>query len=663
MKKTIISSVAALALIVGVGSASAQTMTAAEMQAMIAQLTAQLALLSGTTTTPTMSSYVHPGVTLRVGSKGVAVTALQNALNNLGFSAGKADGVYGKGTAAAVKAFQMSKGLGADGVAGNNTHGALVVALSGTTTTPTTPGTSTGNGTLSGTEGYLSNDNKLGAYNNTKVIESEKDKAVYGFEVTAKDADQKIDSLSVVLKNSNGASSKKITRYASDISVWLDGKEIGRKSISNYSSDSSDEYTYRFTGMDGVVKQNMKGSVLIAVSSVTTMDSTDALNETWSINVGTAIAGTANYVSAVSANGRYRDYGSSKSSSVIDFQKAGGVSSDQKFKVTTASSNPVAQTVQVSNTADTSDALLLSFDAKAENAGMIVQKVPVVIKTTSGSVDGVAPNPEAIVKVVKLYANGTLLATESLPTGVSTQTVTFGNNSKLNYTIASNATVKFEIRADLHDIENTGFITTDFDNGDKVSASVDSSTITVELDNVNKDTVSNKTGVSTGSDQTLRADGMMVTMGAMSSTASSNNAGEILNRTISIPVTIKALDDTVYVDNFANNAATIGATSSTIAFTFEDDAGNTKTIVNSATLTSTNATVEGNGYRIDSGTEKTFNLTIIVTGVTSQAQKQYRVQLNQGQSFTDSALTAGSAIQALSPANAFETGYFALNLN
>jgi len=392
------------------------------------------------------------------------------------------------------------------------------------------------------------------------------------------------------------------------------------------------------------------------------MDSTDATYETWSINVGTAIAGTANYVSAVSANGRYRDYGSFKSSSVIDFQKAGGVSSDQKFKVTTASSNPVAQTVQVSNTADTSDALLLSFDAKAENAGMIIQKVPVVITTTNGGVDVVAPNPEAIVKVVKLYANGTLLATESLPTGLSTQTVIFGDNSKLNYTIASNATVKFEIRADLHDIENTGFVTTDFDNGDKVSVSVDSSTMTVELDNGNKDTVSNKSGVSTGNDQTLRADGMMVTMGAMSSTAPSNNAGEIINRTISIPVTIKALDDTVYVDNLAQNAA-VATSTNALAFTFEDNAGATKAIVNSATLTSTNATVEGNGYRIDSGTEKTFNLTIIVTGTTGQAQKQYRVQLNQGQSFTDSALTTGSAIQTLSPANAFETGYFALNLN
>ncbi|HQV64861.1 MAG TPA: hypothetical protein PKZ56_01370, partial [Candidatus Paceibacterota bacterium] len=339
-----------------------------------------------------------------------------------------------------------------------------------------------------------------------------------------------------------------------------------------------------------------------------------------------------------------------------------GVSSDQKFKVTTASTNPVAQSVQVSNTSDTPDKLLLAFDAKAENAGMIVQKVPAIVTTTIGLADGVAPNPEAIVKTLKLYANGTLLATESIPSGVSTQTVTFGNISKLNYVIASNATAKFEIRADLNDIENTGIVSTDFDNGDKVAVSVNSGTMTVELDNVNKDTVSNVTGSSTGENQDLRAEGMLVTMGAMSTSATSNDAGAIINRTISIPVTIKALDSTVYVDNAIQNAATVSGTNA-LSFVFEDSAGAAFTIVNSATFTSSNAPVEGNGYRVDSGTERSFMITIIANGAALDTQAQYRVQLTQGQSWTNAALTTGSAIQDLSPVNSYESSYFSLNLN
>jgi peptidoglycan hydrolase-like protein with peptidoglycan-binding domain len=593
-------------------------------------------------------------------SQNANVKAAQTALNAcVSGSNLVVDGKFGPLTKGVFVSFQNSKNIKPDGIIGPVTAQHLADCSGGAAVN----NGSNGSTVMSGTEGYLSNDVKLGAYNSTKVMEGDRDKVVFGFEVLAKDADQKIDGLSIALTNSNGASSKKITRYASEISVWLDGKEIGRKSVSNYSSDSSDVYTYRFTGMTGVIKQNMKGQVVIAVSGTTTMDSTDATNEAWAINVGTAVSGSTNYVSAVSPNGRYRDYGSAAlASSTIDFQKAGGVSSDQKFKVTTASTNPVAQSVQVSNTSDTTDKLLLAFDAKAENAGMIVQKIPAIVTTTIGLADGVAPNPEAIVKTLKLYANGTLLATESIPSGVSTQTVTFGNISKLNYAIAANATAKFEIRADLNDIESTGIVSTDFDNGDKVAVSVNSGTMTVELDNVNKDTVSNVTGSSTGENQDLRAEGMLVTMGAMSSSATSNNDGEIINRTISIPVTIKALDSTVYVDNAIQNAATVSGTNA-LSFVFEDNTGATDTIVNSATLTSSNAPVEGNGYRIDSGTERSFMVTIIANGVPTEAQKQYRVQLTQGQSWTNAALTVGSAVQDLAPVNAYESPYFSLNLN
>ena len=47
--------------------------------------------------------------TLRKGSKGSEVTRLQNALKALGYYSLKVDGIYGKGTVAAVKAYQQSK--------------------------------------------------------------------------------------------------------------------------------------------------------------------------------------------------------------------------------------------------------------------------------------------------------------------------------------------------------------------------------------------------------------------------------------------------------------------------------------------------------------------------------------------------------------------------
>ena len=58
--------------------------------------------------------------TLRPGSKGSAVIELQEALVQLGYLA-EVTGVYDDSTTAAVKAFQRKNGIGADGVAGNQT--------------------------------------------------------------------------------------------------------------------------------------------------------------------------------------------------------------------------------------------------------------------------------------------------------------------------------------------------------------------------------------------------------------------------------------------------------------------------------------------------------------------------------------------------------------
>ena len=629
---------------------------------------------------------------LKVGSgmgakayQNVNVKAAQTALNTcVPGSNLVVDGKFGPLTTGVFKAFQASKGIKVDGIIGSDTA-AKLAACSGSMVIDN------GSTVMSGTEGYLSNDAKLGAYNSTKVMEGDRDKVVFGFEVTAKDADQKIDGLSVAFQQtavvaSPNTPSNKITRYVGDISVWLDGKEIGRKSVTNWSSDSSDVYTYRFTGMNGVVKQNMKGSVLVAISGATTMDSTDATYEAWKVNVGTTVSGTSNYVSAVSPNGRYRDYGAAIGQSIVDFQKAGGVSSDQKFKVNTSSSNPSAQTVQVSNTSDTPDQLLLAFDAKAENAGMLVQKVPVTLITTG--IDNTVSNT-AVVKVLKLYANGTLLATESVtqtqsgltyctgaatpaawctgaatPANVSQEVITFGNISKLNYAIGSNATVKFEVKADINDIEaGTTLASTEFDNGDKIKATVDSSTMTVELDNINKDTVSNATGSVIGENMTFLSTGALVTMGNVSTLFSAETYSAAGNQkaTYMIPVTIKAFDDTLYIGQSVQ-AAIAGAISGTNALSFSFNKSSTPTTqvttIAGSTIVptvSSSAPVSGTAWRIDSGSTQTFNVKVEVTGAT--AIESYRVQMQDLKFFTNSALSVGATIQNLTPMSGFQTPY------
>src|SRR5207253_6664636 len=62
---------------------------------------------------------------LRQGSSGPDVTGLQQKLKDLGFDPNGVDGNFGPGTKAAVIAFQQSKGLQADGIAGPATLAAL----------------------------------------------------------------------------------------------------------------------------------------------------------------------------------------------------------------------------------------------------------------------------------------------------------------------------------------------------------------------------------------------------------------------------------------------------------------------------------------------------------------------------------------------------------
>ena len=63
--------------------------------------------------------------TLRVGSTGEMVKALQLALNSMGYNCGKVDGIFGKGVETALKEFQHDNDLFKDGICGANTWSAL----------------------------------------------------------------------------------------------------------------------------------------------------------------------------------------------------------------------------------------------------------------------------------------------------------------------------------------------------------------------------------------------------------------------------------------------------------------------------------------------------------------------------------------------------------
>ncbi len=71
-------------------------------------------------------------VTYKQGSTGSVVTQIQQKLLNWGYYSGSVDGVYGSKTVSAVKYFQRSNGLSADGKCGPKTLAALGINVSET---------------------------------------------------------------------------------------------------------------------------------------------------------------------------------------------------------------------------------------------------------------------------------------------------------------------------------------------------------------------------------------------------------------------------------------------------------------------------------------------------------------------------------------------------
>ncbi len=75
---------------------------------------------------------------IKEGNRGVYVLIAQDDLNTLGYTTGGLDGIFGSKTKEAVRRYQQSRGLSADGIIGCNTWRSLQEDVVGTGRTSTT---------------------------------------------------------------------------------------------------------------------------------------------------------------------------------------------------------------------------------------------------------------------------------------------------------------------------------------------------------------------------------------------------------------------------------------------------------------------------------------------------------------------------------------------
>jgi len=638
--------------------------------------------------------------TLKVGSKGEYVKTLQTLVG-----ASPVDGIFGNGTKAKVKAWQANNGLTADGKFGpaskakanevgmGSGSGALcpngMTLASNCTAAPSAGGsaalcpngmtlasncTQAPSGTVNtGTNGYLADISADSTNRVTKVYESEQDKVVAGMRATARLSSQNVNRVRVTMVNTNTSSSANLAKYISSASLWYGSTKIATMAVAQADrATSTDKYTFNFSGLSANIPQDQIGRFYVSVSANGSLDSTDVANASWTV---TFLAGG---LQAVSPDGSVDTYPSADIAQTgLTFGKFS--SSGVKAEVTLSSSNPAAATIPVSSTNTTNGVELLKFKVKAVNSDLTIRKVPVQItisSTTAGD------DLEDVINTVKLMQGSNVVDTvdgsagyqftagseststsgTACTTGGSAAddlcTFYFSNLSSPYNAIASGATAEYSVIVDLKSQANYTAGTTvsaSLPNVDVLSSD-DFSVQDMNGDQLTDASSSVRVGSAVGETMTLRVNGVNTVMGTPTYGQTTDTNGNVTSVTYTIPVAVTSFGNTLYIGQAAELATTVSGSN---AFGIVLELSNAPTSENvsattSITLSTSDASVESNGFRLDSGTTKHFTINVTVSAATND--KSIRVRLDTIQTFTEGGLVTGT-VSNLLPTTNYRTDY------
>lgn len=360
-----------------------------------------LALAAGVAATASAAGWDFGTVTLRQGSAGVYVSTLQSALNSVTGSTLSTDGKFGPMTTAAVKAFQASKGLAADGLVGNATKAALNASTGTSTTLPagcvpgaafssttgvpcsSTGGSSNNGGSLSGGAGDLTvNQTSSGVESDVKEDGEEN---VLGLKVEAEDSDIKISNIRVEFeKSSNNTASSRFDKYVEEVKVYLEDEEVASVDVDDFNK-SGNVYSRSISLDNAIVEDGDTVNLYVAVVTQGTVDdvATDFDVEVTDLRFQDA---TGAIMSASLPNPTIETFGFDNSTA------------DDKLSVKSNSDNPAASTLKVDDSNDSDEYLVFAARMEADDDGsdITLNEVTVKVKmddpdqaTTSSTVDDI----------------------------------------------------------------------------------------------------------------------------------------------------------------------------------------------------------------------------------------------------------------------------------
>lgn len=603
--------------------------------------------------------------TIKKGSSGTYAMNAQSALNACNNAGLTVDGHFGAHSVAALVAFQASKGLTADGKAGNMTKAALNNCGStstSTTTTTTTGGTTTTTTTTPSVTGPFSINNitPVSGYVSTLVGVGQQDKAIGDLRIiTGAGGSASLTGLNLSFINNKSAGDYQFIKYAQNVSIWLNGAKVGTLPASSF-TQYNNIYSAFVPTTGATLNPNSTNDLQIGVSALPVIDSSNlgSSNNTWLFEAGSLryTDSTGSFMYSVSSASNFDGTtgliqgGSPTPNASAVFAAA---SSAQSIKLTVVKdvNDSNDHVFTASATSPTYGQQLAVIDLQAQGTPISIQQLPVtltVANSGSGSTD-----PSKLLSTLKLYqgsVSGTPLDTETV---TNSGTVTFKN---FNLTVPVNGSVALAITGDYVPFDQT--IVQD---GAYAQVSVTAPTSIQAYDqNNNRLTGSTAlTGSTTGSLVYGYVNGITVVANGTPSTNVVAAGGTQSHSTVTmtIPFSVSAYGATAYV---AATAVAGTPTSAQGTFFCVDNGGCTSNGTASAVISyagsdSFSQTVNRN-WQINAGQTKNFILQVTYTPA---AAGSYRADL-LGVNYKATDGTSGfTTFSAGLNSNAFRTAYVA----
>jgi len=468
IKRTIITTILALALVATVAPATTQATTIDDLLAQISALQAQLVALQGGSTPVPTGIVACSGVTftrdLTVGSTGSDVKCLQVLLNTNGYtlaatgagSPGMETSYFGPRTLAVIRAFQAAKGWTPANQVGPLTRAALNALITGTSTTPVTglptgctstsgfspvTGASCATGvtttiTTPGATGYLSVDTLAASPASNANVTATSNIPVLGVNVKAIGSDIKVSSAKVqlaVIKDPTGtpAAEHPATAvqnlYVYDGSTLLGTFPINTstviKTTTNGAGTTGTYYYVILSGFNFVVPANTTKVLTVTADFASALETSRQL--TINLFDTTSVRGVDGTGASITAG----------VTSTRVFTVAYATVGTSTLTVSTDATVLKSTSVKVNHTSGTTDVPMFVFQARSATGPSTITDLK--FTATGAGVTNLT--------AVKLYDGSTLLGSQALSSQASGATATF---SDLSIAVAKDTTKTLTVKAD-----------------------------------------------------------------------------------------------------------------------------------------------------------------------------------------------------------------------